>query len=110
MKIEITPGTTRDDAIYAIKDRVAGTYLDATWDTSTDGSISWYFFKGKVTMVSRRLDVAERRFAAIGERIRSDLDRMVTRSDRHQLIRLLDGDLVLVRINIDLTVRETTLP
>lgn len=111
MKIDIKP---RKDHFYAIKDAGTGQYLKIQWETVNGQETCWYYnIEDKVSKVAGNEQRARSRFNAVINKMMHEFDAVMSDPPSHRkddnlalLRRLMDGDLVLVRIEIDLNVRE----
>lgn len=116
MKIELKPGNDRNDHFYAIKDRKTGKYLNAHWyDKDGQETCRWFEFENKLSKLCTDGDRAQARLAAVRKLLDEQLDAVINRNppsrwrieNIDKLTRLLQGDLLLVRIDVSLKVLET---
>jgi hypothetical protein len=113
VKIDVRPGGDRDEAFYAIKDQGTDRYITATWnkgkgrDPETCG---WLHLEHKVSIIARDEPKARSRFEAVRQRLKDSVGqgRNARDASEHaqEVTRLLDGDLVLVRVRMRLEVTE----
>ena len=115
MKIDLKPGNDRRDHFYAIKDQQTGKYVNATWKISKDGeTCTWFDLEEKVSKLCADETRARMRFAAMLEHLKTSLH-AVSRNPLSRwkvnntdlLLRLINGDLRLVRIEFELRITET---
>lgn len=113
MRIKLAPNTRREDELYAIKDRSTNQYLTATWASQDRNRCNWYGFDSDVSKIAKDRAQALKRFNSVLDLMRSHIDSVTSqppswwRDDNLAMLhRLLSGDLVLVKIEFTMDVKE----
>ena len=117
MKVSVSQGT-RTAYHYAFKDRISGEYIIATWrrDAGVE-TCGWYEKQRDFAAICQDQARAQGRYAAFIKLVESQLDRVMQNppsrwrtENAHTLSRWLNGDLVLVRACVTVTLDEQVLP
>lgn len=115
MNISIRPGKDRKDHFYAIKDVGTGNYIGCTWNDKNGQEVcTWFCVSNKVAKIAGNEDRARSRLRAVIDKMVMDHASVSAnppswwKDENLKLLnRLLNGDMVLVRIEIDLKVGES---